>query len=1504
MERRRRMISPVIVLASLLLCLGVMALTGGQVDAQEPKVVVVGDWEDLEREVKKDDESAADIIELANNIEIEATLRVLRTVTIRTQENENNTFIISRANAFYVKMFEVDVEEPPGASTKQGKLTLSNIILDGGSTGEKTAAMGSLIQVSKNAELNLEKGATLKNNRLTGKDDGGAVYLYGKMTMGEGSIITNNSTGGSGGGICVNRGASLIVSGGEISMNTALYGGGIYTDHADIYDPNRSEEEEDQFAEISLKDATISKNKASYSNSSDSETTIGLGGGLYIGNRTVVSAFSRMTIEENSAGDPGEQSNGHNGNGGGIYLDARDNAKSIYTEITVESSTISGNKVYSPNATPANTGLGGGIYCGGGSLTLDKSIIKDNSTARYGGGLFAGLPGEVTIKNGSITGNTVGTEDNDLYLTGGGAKTGKMEVVLSGEPVIGYATSENWNSYNLRIDDAGLATDAAIGLDGDSNTITPNETAFVTNLKKGEERYFSQEFANPVGRLTVMNNLSDKGEPLYGEWDHSLVLLSGDLPNYLLSYGKVNWAAPEDLTFNMNEAFADSTMIKASFSNPDNSETASIAAEDRAYTANTGTVVIPKDKQTNYQNNPLTTGAGREIDVVMGIPEVSPKYYVNLKGTFSAENEVYTIAPQPIEYTDYYNDVSGTIKTYKANAERIGNTVSVDGKTLEAGNDYTLLWNDQTKDVQLTFKKAWLWEQPLDEYDIVVTFADDTTTYGTATGKIKIDFSGPWNEDEYNLTQYIEKLELYAGVPDFLVRAKSLTATVDVVNQHFDKVPVVINQGGEHNEIICTLDAGILSQIPKGENDMVVTITTEGGLIGRYQSKLVGKWGEFTVTSPFTDLTNDHPKTSATIETYADNARRMTVKVGETVLDKADYNTEGSQEGAVKINFDAASEAIKALPNGIQRVSIIFGANGEFGTAKAQLTKLITETPVITITPQGIILNVKQGETDRLTGTAASSDGKTPTISATQPDGSALPTGFTFADSDGNYTLTVGETAEIGTTIVRVTAVHPEDAAISDTRDLTVNITKDALPIITITPEANELKLTRGETGELKGSAVSDDNKTPIITAALAKGSVLPTGFTLTSENGSYTLTVGGDAAVGEYTIVITATHPTISEAQATQDLRVSITEAPKTIAFEESEYALTGYKSSLVMGVTGDAEIIHSGSTFTLTIDDKTLVDPTEYSAVVENGRLALTLKEALLNSLVNKDYTVELTAENTGGETASATTTLVVNRRFDPVKPVPDVTDPTKPVVIVIDDLGHLNVEDMVVNFDGKELVKDRDYFVNEEKGEISITFAEEFIEGLTNKTIDGYDILITFEKEGEEYGRTETELIVNIPPKVNFDLNAPLPIQKDAITEFNRDFGDYISLNLNGAPVPQFILPSGEYQLSENEIELGEVYASSTVVKLYAGYLETLPNGEYALEVFFREGGAQASETIVFTINREAPKPSPTPKILSGRVTSTGDTENTMLWALLAAVAAIGLAGTIVWRKKQEK
>ena len=283
-------------------------------------------------------------------------------------------------------------------------------VYDYTSPGENTGAV-----VVKGGTCNIGGDAQITGNRI---DNGGAVSVLGGNCTISGSNIYGNNT--KYGGVYVENGTCTIEKNAYITGNQAFdQGGGVYVAGGvcDIY-------------------GTIGSNYTAYNYDGD-------GGGVYVagGECNIYGTIYNNTAKRDGGGvyvadgkcDIAATSINYNeaaGNGGGIYV-AGGECRIATQTIGLNTATGNGGGVYvasgakvTVNNTQAgpprithNTanGNGGGVYLCEGVEWNNLCYVTTN-TAQYGGGIYSEGDCKLTIRNGSVEGNTATVEGGGLYL--------------------------------------------------------------------------------------------------------------------------------------------------------------------------------------------------------------------------------------------------------------------------------------------------------------------------------------------------------------------------------------------------------------------------------------------------------------------------------------------------------------------------------------------------------------------------------------------------------------------------------------------------------------------------------------------------------------------------------------------------------------------------------------------------------------------------------------------------------------------------------------------------------------------------------------------------------------------------------------------------------------------------------------------------------------------------------------------------------------------------------
>ena len=364
---------------------------------------------------------------------------VLNTITVSENDavwssGDREEIMLIRDPEFTGTMVEVN-----------GQLSLEHVILDGNRT--QVTAEAPIINVKKNATLNLGEGSVLRNNAYPD------AYWDGYDFINGGAVFANTAT--------VN-----ILNGCMIDNNLAQWGGGIQMFGGTL----------------NMTGGTISNNtaKARYSTDGNRTPFQGNGGGILLMHGAVMNLSGGSVIQNHAEGYAYTSQIGINGStGGGIQVGAYYNDVNSNTQLFMTGGTVSNNVSHAEgggiciqdsctatitrgyiignetklNANSDNFG-GGGIYVNAarsgsrnGLLKLNNVLITDNE-AIEGGAIACCETVNLTLAMGNgaaIYGNHAPAGhgyDNDLLLFYRGGWNGGTKAKLS--PYMMNGAKYNW----------------------------------------------------------------------------------------------------------------------------------------------------------------------------------------------------------------------------------------------------------------------------------------------------------------------------------------------------------------------------------------------------------------------------------------------------------------------------------------------------------------------------------------------------------------------------------------------------------------------------------------------------------------------------------------------------------------------------------------------------------------------------------------------------------------------------------------------------------------------------------------------------------------------------------------------------------------------------------------------------------------------------------------------------------------------------------------------------
>ena len=381
-------------------------------------------------------------------------------------------------------------------------------VYDYTSSGETTGAV-----VVKNGSCNIGGDAQITGNRI---DNGGAVSVIGgSCTISGGNINKNNTKYG---GVYVADGTCTIEEDAGITSNQAFdQGGGVYVAGGvcDIY-------------------GTIGSNYTAYNYDGD-------GGGVYVagGECNIYGKIYNNTAKRDGGGvyvadgncNIAATSINYNeaaGNGGGIYVaggecriatqtiglnEAAGNGGGVYVasgaKVTVNN-TSAGLPQIKYNTAAGN---GGGVYLCESSEWLNLCDVTYN-TAQYGGGIYSEGDCKLTIRNGSVEGNTATVEGGGLYLNDSQTKPCIVEITnwTIKENKDNSSQPNNMVSLNSQITyEQGLSTQDTLPYEKPGSIILKDSASFTIMSGKYEASEISTCFTRQSGnKILIAGGYYDK----------------------------------------------------------------------------------------------------------------------------------------------------------------------------------------------------------------------------------------------------------------------------------------------------------------------------------------------------------------------------------------------------------------------------------------------------------------------------------------------------------------------------------------------------------------------------------------------------------------------------------------------------------------------------------------------------------------------------------------------------------------------------------------------------------------------------------------------------------------------------------------------------------------------------------------------------------------------------------------------------------------------------------
>ena len=264
--------------------------------------------------------------------------------------------------------------------------------------------------------------ATISNNMANragggvedfGDDDDATDVTLTDVTLSGNSIAT--AAPGNGGGLH-SGGGEVVVTGGLVTGNTAVEGGGLWTSGA-----------------LTLTGTTVTANTAT----GDADEAFEGGGGLF--NQGGMMTISEVTVSSNVATGPGASGGGLFVNGGMVTVDASSFADNTSLRagggVEVNGGTLELTDTdFAGNMTGATPGNGGALHVTSGTVDATGGSVSGNSAASEGGGFWNNAGWTMTVTGTSFSGNVASGDAPDNG--GGGLFNNGGVMVLNGVTVV------------------------------------------------------------------------------------------------------------------------------------------------------------------------------------------------------------------------------------------------------------------------------------------------------------------------------------------------------------------------------------------------------------------------------------------------------------------------------------------------------------------------------------------------------------------------------------------------------------------------------------------------------------------------------------------------------------------------------------------------------------------------------------------------------------------------------------------------------------------------------------------------------------------------------------------------------------------------------------------------------------------------------------------------------------------------------------------------------------
>ena len=390
-----------------------------------------------------------------------------------------------------------------------GVLTLGPLVVNNSTISNNSASRaGGGIETTV-GRVDLTNARLIANATGAAPGNGGGLHSTGAATVNvTDSVVRANTATEEGGGLWNSATGTMTVDSTRILANTASGpaadqgGGGLYNNGGALIVQNDSQVDGNvadgaagsgggvlNLGGLTVTDSTISTNSA-----------VRAGGGIETTTGTVNLTGARLLSNSTSAAP---------GNGGGLHVTGAGT-------VNVTDGVVRGNTAAAE---------GGGLWNGTGTMTVDSTVIKNNvasgaDATNGGGGIYQLTGGTLVVQNGT---SIVGNSANGAAGSGGGILNDGATVTVTSSELVDNDASRAGGGIESNLD-AAATTVASTLFDGNSTGAAPGNGGAIHVTAGGTVTVDGSTFTNnaaaneggavwnsPTGTLTVTDSSLSNG---------------------------------------------------------------------------------------------------------------------------------------------------------------------------------------------------------------------------------------------------------------------------------------------------------------------------------------------------------------------------------------------------------------------------------------------------------------------------------------------------------------------------------------------------------------------------------------------------------------------------------------------------------------------------------------------------------------------------------------------------------------------------------------------------------------------------------------------------------------------------------------------------------------------------------------------------------------------------------------------------------------------------------